>query len=200
MIYVEGSFFYVHFLNIFSRILSKDERQTRKSSVSYLRWPGVLTDVLNWEKSPTFGPRERTRRITDFRFQKTVTRNLMQKTLHYLHNYVVVTPALPGKREKYYLRLFFTNRDKEKSQTQFLTVQGDQEAAHLFRNTGCCCAAKNKTHFVKITVTWKWLVHELFLRSWKSRPLFREIINLTVDTFQDFQGICCWCLEYTCTQ
>ena len=79
MIYVEGSFFYVHFLNIFSRILSKDERQARKSSVSYLRWPGVLTDVLNWEKSPTFGPRERTRRITDFRFQKTVTRNLMQK-------------------------------------------------------------------------------------------------------------------------
>ena len=74
--------------------------------------------------------------------------------------------ALRGKCDKYIY--FFTNHDKEKSQTQSLAMQGEKETAHLVRKGVAvlhlffllffCFVlfcffffTKNKAHFVKIT-------------------------------------------------
>ena len=74
----------------------------------------------------------------------------------------------------------------KKKAKQFMTILGDHEAAHFETQVLAVMQFfyENKAHFVNKTATWQWLVHELFLRSWTSRPLFREIINLTVDTFR----------------
>ena len=159
----------------------------------------------------------------DFRFQNTESGKLMQKLIvkiivkisgKFTSTAVQLFPALAlrGKCEKillfvfvlfcFFFVLFFHESWQRKKPN---TVYDDswRPRGNAFRKTGTYRDAifyENKAHFVNKTATWKWLVHELFLRSWKSRPLFREIINLIVDTFQDFQGICCWCLEYTCTQ
>ena len=39
--------------------------------------------------------------------------------------------------------------------------------------------SKNRANFVKITAILKWLVHELSLLSWTSRPLFAHFINFS---------------------
>ena len=52
---------------------------------------------------------------------------------------------------------FFTNHDKEKSQTQFMTIVGDHEATHFVRQvlTEMQFFYENKAHFVNKTATWK---------------------------------------------
>ena len=68
--------------------------------------------------------------ITCTQLMRKLYPNLRQPWLNFFRR--VVTQALRGKHQKYFL-FFPANHDKEKSQTQFMTKLGDNEAAHFVR-------------------------------------------------------------------